>query len=172
MIRVYLAGPDVFHPDAVELGRRKKAICAELGLDGVYPLDNELPLEGLAPFDQGMAIYRANITLMNGCAAAIANMTPFRGPSCDAGTAFEIGYMRALNRPVFAYSNVATPFTERSTGHDEYAVERFDMTDNLMLDGAVVDSGSRPVAEQADDPFTDLSVFRRCAESLRAALSR
>lgn len=172
MTRVYLAGPDVFHPDAVALGRRKKAICEKFGLTGVYPLDNDLPLDGLSPHAQGMAIYHANIALMQGCDAAIANMTPFRGPSCDAGTAFEIGYMRALGRLVFAYSNVAATFTERSTGLDGYAVERFNMTDNLMLDGAVVDSGSRPVAGQAKDAFTDLSVFQRCVESLREALDR
>ncbi|MBO6836210.1 MAG: nucleoside 2-deoxyribosyltransferase [Alphaproteobacteria bacterium] len=172
MIHVYLAGPDVFHPDAVALGRRKKAICEEFGLTGVYPLDNDLPLDGLSPHDQGMTIYRANIALMDGCDAAIANMTPFRGPSCDAGTAFEIGYMRALGRPVFAYSNVAAAFTERSAGLDGYAVERFDMTDNLMLDGAVADSGSQPITGDAADPFTDLSVFRRCVEALRDALAR
>jgi nucleoside 2-deoxyribosyltransferase len=39
MIRVYLAGPDVFLPDAVAWLERKKAICAGSRLIGVTPLD-------------------------------------------------------------------------------------------------------------------------------------
>ena len=44
-MRVYLAGPDVFHPDAVTLGQRKKELCAQFGLVGVFPLDNDLDLQ-------------------------------------------------------------------------------------------------------------------------------
>ena len=43
-MKIYLAGPDVFLPDAVEIGRRKAAICARHGLTGLYPLDNAVDL--------------------------------------------------------------------------------------------------------------------------------
>jgi len=43
-MKVYLAGPDVFLPDAVEVGQRKAAICARHGLTGLYPLDNAVDL--------------------------------------------------------------------------------------------------------------------------------
>ena len=43
-MKIYLAGPDVFLPDAVEIGRQKAAICAAHGLTGVYPLDNAIDL--------------------------------------------------------------------------------------------------------------------------------
>ena len=43
-MKIYLAGPDVFLPDAVEIGRRKSAICARHGLSGLYPLDNAIDL--------------------------------------------------------------------------------------------------------------------------------
>ena len=43
-MKIYLAGPDVFLPDAVEIGRRKAAICARHGLSGLYPLDNAIDL--------------------------------------------------------------------------------------------------------------------------------
>ena len=43
-MKVYLAGPDVFLPDAVEIGRQKVAICAVHGLVGLYPLDNAIDL--------------------------------------------------------------------------------------------------------------------------------
>jgi nucleoside 2-deoxyribosyltransferase len=43
-MKIYLAGPDVFLPDAVEIGRRKVDICAAHGLTGLYPLDNAIDL--------------------------------------------------------------------------------------------------------------------------------
>ena len=44
----------------------------------------------------------------------IANLTPFRGPSADVGTVYEVGFMRALGRPVFGYATTAEPFTRRT----------------------------------------------------------
>ena len=41
-MKIYLAGPDVFLPDAVEIGRRKADICARHGVTGLYPLDNAI----------------------------------------------------------------------------------------------------------------------------------
>ncbi|MFC7552233.1 nucleoside 2-deoxyribosyltransferase [Pseudoroseomonas wenyumeiae] len=41
-------------------------------------------------------------------------MTPFRGPSADAGTVFELGFMRALGRPVFGYANAVANFRDRT----------------------------------------------------------
>jgi nucleoside 2-deoxyribosyltransferase len=38
-MKIYLAGPDVFLPDAVDVGRRKVALCSRDGLIGLYPLD-------------------------------------------------------------------------------------------------------------------------------------
>jgi len=167
-MRIYLAGPDVFHPDAKALGEQKKAICAEFGLVGVYPLDNDLNLVRLSPYEQGLAIFRANTALMDGCDAAIANVTPFRGPSCDPGTAYEIGYLRGQGKAVLAYSNTDIPFTHRSEGLDGLTVEHFDMVDNLMLDGAVLDSGLPILAHEGDDPFTDLTAFRECVARMAA----
>ena len=34
-MKIYLAGPDVFLPDAVEIGRQKVAICERYGLTGL-----------------------------------------------------------------------------------------------------------------------------------------
>ena len=46
MTSVYLAGPDVFLPDAVDIGRRKVELCARHGLTGLYPLDNAIDTAG------------------------------------------------------------------------------------------------------------------------------
>jgi nucleoside 2-deoxyribosyltransferase len=43
----------------------------------------------------------------------IVNMTPFRAPSADVGSAYEMGFIRALGRPIFAYSNDERPFLDR-----------------------------------------------------------
>ena len=42
-LRIYLAGPGVFRPDALEQGERLKALCAEFGFIGLYPLDKQVP---------------------------------------------------------------------------------------------------------------------------------
>jgi nucleoside 2-deoxyribosyltransferase len=66
--RIYLAGSEVFEQ---EFGKSvfdaKKAMCSEFGFLGVSPLDGELNLEGLAPFAQGVAIYRGNLVHMDRC---------------------------------------------------------------------------------------------------------
>jgi nucleoside 2-deoxyribosyltransferase len=186
--RIYLAGPDVFLPDPVAMAEAKKRICAAHGFVGVFPLDKDLDLSGLAPTQAGQRIYRANEDLMRGCDLIIANMTPFRGPSMDVGTAFEMGFMRALGRPVLGYSNDGRLFAERSRafagitrgagGHahgdadaDGMLIEDFAMADNLMLHGSVVASGGVIDVEHVDGParFTALSAFERsvvCAREL------
>jgi hypothetical protein len=63
--------------------------------------------------DQGLAISRAMERVMRTCNAMIVNLTPFRGPSADVGSAYEMGFMRALGRPIFAYSNDDRPFLDR-----------------------------------------------------------
>ncbi|MFA7431885.1 MAG: nucleoside 2-deoxyribosyltransferase, partial [Rhodospirillaceae bacterium] len=75
MKTVYLAGPEVFLPNAAEIGAAKKAICARHGLTGVFPLDNVLDLSGLSPPEAGRAIFRANVALMRAADAVIANLT-------------------------------------------------------------------------------------------------
>ena len=36
--KIYLAGPEVFHPNAAALGRQKQALCREYGFEGLFPL--------------------------------------------------------------------------------------------------------------------------------------
>ena len=182
--RVYLAGPEVFLPEPMVAAEAKKAICAAHGLDGIFPLDNVIDLEGLAPPAAGLRIYEANRSLMDSCDVIVANLTPFRGPSADVGTVFELGYMRGLGRPVYGYSNSATVFATRTRDwlgrpealrdDDGLTVEDFGLSDNLMIDGALceyLDAGFThdPPAERR---FTDLTAFERCVEAAAADLAR
>jgi nucleoside 2-deoxyribosyltransferase len=119
--RIYLAGSDVFLADAREIGDRKRVICTDDGLVGVFPSDEEggpRPAAGggrgrparacdsaLPLREQGLAISRAMERAMHSCDAMVVNLTPFRGPSADVGSAYEMGFMRALGCPIFAYTN-------------------------------------------------------------------
>src|SRR5690348_11066884 len=109
-MKIYLAGPDVFLPDAVEIGRRKVEICARHGLTGLYPLDNAIARE--AP-DASRQIFRANETVMNEADAIIANLTPFRSAGADPGTAYELGVMAAQRKLCLGYSNDPAIYADR-----------------------------------------------------------
>lgn len=187
--RVYLAGPEVFLANAREIGARKRAICTQHGLVGVFPADEEGISDPSLPLaEQGIAISAAMERAMRSCDAMIVNVTPFRGPSADVGSAYEMGFMRALGRPVFAYSNDARPFLDRvagfcggelrrrSTGEHEdrdgMAVEPFALHDNLMLIGGVIASGGCVVTITMDaaERYTSLATFEECVKRAAAHL--
>lgn len=133
--RAYLAGPEVFLPDAVAIGEAKKAICAEHGLVGVFPFDS---LDGMTPdVDDGIAIFEHCIAHLDGCDVVIANLTPFRGPSMDVGTAVEIGHALGAGIPVFGYTNDARDYADRFPAEPGWLIERFGFVDNLMVEGTV-----------------------------------
>src|SRR5260370_33960227 len=100
-MKIYLAGPDVFLPDAVDIGRRKVELCKRHGLIGLYPLDNAIDI---AAEDASLRIFRGNETMMIEADAIIANLTPFRGPGADAGTVYELRFMAGSGETVFRSS--------------------------------------------------------------------
>jgi nucleoside 2-deoxyribosyltransferase len=174
--RIYLAGPEVFLVDALAMGARKAAMCAALGLEGVFPLDAQLGLAGLAKPEAARRISEANEGLMRSCAGLIANLTPFRGVSMDSGTAFEVGFMRALGRPVLGYTNVAADYRARALiyrsappplpefDHPEAEIEDFDGAENLMIEVAILASGGSVIrtAVQPGEEMRDLKGFEAC----------
>lgn len=140
--RVYLAGPGVFRADAKAYGASLKAICHKYRLEGLFPLDSDSSSSG----DVAAAIYRANVALINSSAAVIADISPFRGPNMDPGTAWEIGYGVARGLPVFAWSHTLKTLLERTRAlqrlkendhgwrdKDDLLVEDFGLSENLMI---------------------------------------
>ena len=173
-MRLYLAGPDVFHPEAIALGERKKALCAAHGLTGLYPLD------GGAPDMTSGAIYAACLAMMREADGGIFNLTPFRGPSADVGTIFELGFMAAMGKPVFAYSNDARDLIDRLQpglvrrgegwrDDDGMAAEDFGLADNLMLDETLALQARRIHRCEVTqiERFTDLAGFEACVAEAR-----
>ena len=96
--------------------------------------------------------------------------------------------MRALERPVFAYSNDSRLFLERvkafcgdavrlrPTGeHEDWdgmAIEPFELHDNLMLMGGIADFGGCLITETAPPTkcYTSLAAFERCVARAAADL--
>jgi nucleoside 2-deoxyribosyltransferase len=148
--RVYLAGPDVFFPDVADRAARLKDACRHYGFEGVFPLDSGLELTTpIAREENGYLIYEANIKLIQSCQAILANISPFRGPSIDAGTAFEIGFGRALGLEVVAYTSDFSRYKDR-VFPDGLMIEDFEMVDNLMIHAAVCGDIFRSPQEALD----------------------
>ncbi len=183
---VYLAGPEVFLPDPIKAGEIKKQRMLQLSqsshwpfkLVGLYPMDNEIP--NFKPNrETGVRIYEANLALMQKADFIAANMVRFRGPSMDVGTAFEMGYMRGLNKPVFAYYETK-PFygwqeqqglyadrvkqyyqVDPKDAHKDFdglTIEQFGMEDNLMMIGAL-NTGAGQVAANFDTVIKQIAQY-------------
>lgn len=150
--QVYLAGFDVFRPDAIEQGLYLKELCREHGLVGLYPFDNAVD-EDRTPQAMAQQICAMNIVMIRQCSAVLANLNVFRGLEPDSGTAFEVGMAVALGKPVWAYFEQVGSMRELVT-HDQYGfdadgftVEDFGLPRNLMLACSWV--GASATVEQA-----------------------
>lgn len=160
-LTVYLAGPEVFFPDVADVAARLKRLCAEAGLEGLFPTDAERLT------DQGVsiarAIYLGNVALIDRSQAVVADISPFRGAGMDPGTAWEIGYAVARGLPVFAYSHDLRAYSDRvgpaaqgprgPVDADGLLVEDFGLVENLMITESVaaIDTDAK-------------SAIRRCAQ--------
>ena len=186
--RIYLAGPQVFLPDALDVGGRKQKLCDHYGFVGVFPLDVVIDIENLPPEKAALKISRGNEELIRSCDLAIADMTPYRGPSADVGTAYEMGFARGMGLPVLAYTNVPQLFVERTTAAfggrvergadgrlrdaEGMALEEWGMVDNLMLDGAVLASGGTIARGETGSQgrYRDLHAFEECLRQAQRIL--
>lgn len=178
--KLYLAGPDVFLADARAVGERKRALCWEFGFEGLFPLDNDEDVGGNAP-----RIFRDNCALMQQADIGLFNLTPFRGPSADVGTVFELGFLFAQGKPVYGYTAAPQRYRERVArsgrvveqngprDRDGYAIEDFDLIDNLMIVRAIEDAGGVIAAvENAGDgtdgdPLAAFRAFTACLGLMR-----
>jgi nucleoside 2-deoxyribosyltransferase len=174
-VKIYLAGPDVFLPDAVAIGQRKREICERHGVSGLYPLDTAVDLSAR---DASLQIFKGLEAMMDAADAIIANLTPFRGPGADPGTVYELGYMAGRGKLCLAYCNDPEIYAERvarfttvtrASGkclidRDGLTVEDFGLPDNLMMIHAL-DLHGRPLVmprNRPQDVWHDLTSFEAC----------
>ena len=126
--RIYIAGPDVFLPNAVKIGEEYKKICRKYDFLGLYPLDNENNFGS-------KEIFKGNKTRIDQADIVAANINSFRGDTMDDGTAWEIGYAYATKKSIFCYTNDNRSLIERLGAIDTEGnfVEDFNKPVNLMI---------------------------------------
>jgi nucleoside 2-deoxyribosyltransferase len=175
-MKVYLAGPEIFLPEARAQLDRKAALAHAAGLTPLSPGDVDVPRHP-DPVAYGHAISAVNEAMMLEADAIIANLTPWRGISADVGTVYELGFMCALGKVCYAYTNVADDHFTRTAhyyggryqrdaagkmrGPDGLAMENYLMIDNLMLPAGVERRGGKVVVGHAppDALYTDTTAF-------------
>ena len=184
-MKAYLAGPEVFFADRHEAGERKKRICADHGIEGLYPLDASVDLS--RP-DASARIFAANVDMIRRCDLVIANLTPFRGVSADVGTAAEVGLAFAMGKTVHGYSNAPASLFHRTARHggkgaperrpdgfayhpDGMSIEEFGLADNLMLIEAIRASGGAFHLASGDGRPAALDAFKACVAAAAPVLT-
>lgn len=144
--KIYLAGFDVFYPNAIEVLDEKKKLCEAYGFIGLAPLDNEVD------FSQSKekireVIYKANVELMREADILCVNLNAFRHGEPDPGTVFEIGYGAGLGKEIYIYVDSTDTMLEKTRANDPQCtckdgvwfdgnglmIEDFDGMFNLMI---------------------------------------
>ncbi|QOP45502.1 nucleoside 2-deoxyribosyltransferase [Sulfurimonas paralvinellae] len=118
MKKIYIAGPDVFEPNSIEIGEKLVAMCRAYGFEGLYPLDN------VVDFSQSKHkiaedIFIANRAMIQDTDIVIANLNPFRGKEADSGTVWECGYAYGLGKEVYGYMADTKDYKELFTADEK-----------------------------------------------------
>lgn len=146
--KIYLAGFDVFYPDAIRRGLEMKRMCWQYGFKGLFPLDNEITAK-ITGTALARLIFEGNINMIKTADIIVANLAPFRGPEPDPGTSFECGCAYMLGKPIYGYVPEGGTAIDRVRRHYGLAtiidnegrtldkngmvIENFDLPLNLML---------------------------------------
>jgi nucleoside 2-deoxyribosyltransferase len=156
--QLYLAGPEVFLPDALAHAATQRALCEQYGFTPLHPVDNGLPdaapsvaallrlydavrlyrtdprpaLTALPSEDmrRAMQIYLGNIRYVRECDIVVANCNAFRGALVDDGTAYELGLGNGLGKPTYGYIAAALPVIHN-------VLQRYPCT--MQADGVPID---------------------------------
>lgn len=128
--KIYLAGFDVFYPNAKDVLAHKKVLCKQYGFIGLAPLDNEVDFSQ-PKTEIRKAIYDANIALIEDSDILCVNLNAFRHGEPDPGTVFEIGYGAALGKKVYVYVGSSESMLEKTKAHDANCICK----DGIWFDG-------------------------------------
>lgn len=178
---VYLAGPDPWFPEADAHRRRQEALCVAAGL---APISSRLGAgagEAERTEVHARILYTEALSDLRRADALIANLSPWRGPSCDPATAFLAGFAAALGKPVFAYSNISDEEEADPRGRVEAWMGASPDLDGRLRDGAGAEiedfylpetlmlwaETRRFFAIITEDPFHDLTGLEMCLDALQ-----
>ena len=140
MRKIYIAGPDVFEKDSVEIGKKLVALCEKYGFEGLYPLDN------VVDFSQekrkiARDIFYANKVMIEEADIVIANLNPFRGKEPDSGTVWECGYAFGLKKKVYGYMHSTKTYLQ------QFSEDEKEFENGLCIDkdGRVIEDFEYPI---------------------------
>lgn len=137
MLRIYLAGPDIFKSDYQVHQSKLKEFCGKFGIILLCPVDDELM--NVAGKSLSLRIFEQNIALIDQADIVMANLENFRGFEPDSGTVFEVGYAVGRGKMVWCYNAPLGALVdqvkcdENGRDKDGYLVENFGHGRNLML---------------------------------------
>jgi len=79
--------------------------------------------------------------------------------------------MYGCGKHVFGYTNVVKDYSERIEP-DDFIIENFGLTDNLMVEGPIYRTGAVVVREDVppDEIYTSLTGFTRCVQQAAETL--
>ncbi|XDD49105.1 nucleoside 2-deoxyribosyltransferase [Leptospira sp. WS92.C1] len=172
MKTIYLAGPEVFLPNAVTVLQERKSLCNSYGFHAITPFDSEIPLDHIRNLELARKIFLGNVELIQKSDIILANCNPFRGALIDDGTAFEIGFAFSLGKKIYGYSGYLLSLPEivkrnvgtfpHSSGYaidkDGYLVnEDFGNSLNLMIEFSIEKSGGILVEGEFEDSLKRLA---------------
>lgn len=145
---IYIAGPDVFLPNAIEAGKKMVQVCRQYGFEAFFPIDDEAAEADIGNPESARMIFYGNIDRIKASDIIVANLKNFRGSEPDSGTSFECGFGHALGKHLYGYiphnrttvENAQTVFKwglekigKAFMDPNGYFVEDFSLPLNLML---------------------------------------
>lgn len=133
--KIYIAGPDVFEENSIEIGQKYSSLCEKYGFKGLYPLDNRINTD---QEKQKIAydIFNANVKQIQEADIVIANINAFRGKETDSGTSWECGFAHALGKRVYAYMDSTIPY-----------IDSFSSVEQMTVDGMIVDREAKIIED-------------------------
>lgn len=169
---VFLAGPERYENDCMEIYRHMKELCISYGLYPVCPLDDAPGYERIKsndPIVNAANTFAHNQQHVRNCDIIIANLNDFHGWEPDGDTSFECGMGFQLGKKLYGYMSDTRIMKERVPhlgGPDNRDacgcnVENFNYPLNLMF------SSSMPIL-QGD--FEDIIKF--VSEDLNAVAKK
>lgn len=165
-VKLYLAGPEVFLPNAMEHAQSQRDLCTQYGFIGLHPIDNNVDIENGSD-DTAVRIYRGDVRQIRECDIVVANCNPFRGALMDDRTAYELGFGNALGKPSYGYLKNTYTYNQRmidygqgffSHTHNAYIdcqnyllVDDFGTFINLMMQCGMTEHGGRLIHGSFED---------------------
>ena len=177
---IYLAGPALPAAHEAPVAEAARLMCEAAGYSAVR-LDADALVEKAPSEAMAREIYAQRVARMRQADAAVVNLTPFRGPHCDPGAAFEAGFFSGLGKPVFAYMNllseedaelksrvdfyIGAEADEAGVWRDDFgaAIEDFGLPESLILWA----EARRLYVIVTPDPESDLTGLQLCLEAVK-----